>query len=276
MADLNREHDQQEPAIHPREKTEESMFEKSLLESTSRKLRTQTKWYFLVAMLAYFFILSSFIAGGILLANPQIKEQLMSTALVASPPPPPPGPPSGKRPMIARAPKALVIFREFEVPTVIPRVLPPTIQEDPRLLVFSNEPSTGTGSGGAGVKGGVEGSVWDSPNPISVIEPPPPPKEDAPPPAPKRVSGGVLQGTAIRRVQPVYPPIARSARVSGTVEVEVVIDETGNVISAAVVQGHPLLTQAALDAAGQWKFRPTLLSQQAIKVTGVLIFNFRL
>jgi protein TonB len=58
--------------------------------------------------------------------------------------------------------------------------------------------------------------------------------------------------------------------------VEVVIDESGSVATANVVDGHPLLRQVSLEAALQWKFRPTLLSGQPIKVTGVLIFNFRL
>jgi len=118
-----------------------------------------------------------------------------------------------------------------------------------------------------GVLGGVAGPV-EAP-------PPPPPKEEKKEP-PRRVSQGVLQGNAIRKVTPVYPAIARAARVQGTVQVEVVIDEEGNVISAQVIEGHPLLRQAALEAAWQWKFRPTLLSGEPIKVTGVLIFNFKL
>jgi TonB family protein len=107
-------------------------------------------------------------------------------------------------------------------------------------------------------------------------EPPPPQPSVKPAQTPRRVSEGVLQGSVIRRVPPAYPPIARSARVSGTVSVEVVIDESGNVIQATVVDGHPSLRQSALDAAKQWKFRPILLSGQPIKVVGVLIFNFRL
>ena len=120
--------------------------------------------------------------------------------------------------------------------------------------------------------GGVLGSVA---GPVEA-PPPPPPKEEPKKEPPRRVSGGVLQGNAIRRVQPIYPPIARAARVQGSVQIEVVIDEEGNVISATVVDGHPLLRQAALEAAQQWKFRPTLLSGQPIKVTGILIFNFKL
>jgi protein TonB len=86
----------------------------------------------------------------------------------------------------------------------------------------------------------------------------------------------VLQGNAIRKTQPVYPPIARATRVQGQVQIEVVIDVDGSVIQATMIDGHPLLRQSALEAAQHWKFRPTLLSGEPIKVTGILIFNFTL
>jgi len=96
--------------------------------------------------------------------------------------------------------------------------------------------------------------------------------------APKKitVSGGVLQGTAIKKVQPPYPPIARAARASGAVQVQVLIGETGEVIEATVIAGHPLLRDAALQAARQWVFKPTELSGVAVKVQGILTFNFSL
>jgi TonB family protein len=90
------------------------------------------------------------------------------------------------------------------------------------------------------------------------------------------VSGGVLQGKAIRKVQPPYPPIARAARVSGAVQVQVTISETGEVIEATVINGHPLLRDAALEAARQWMFQPTELSAVPVKVQGILTFNFTL
>jgi protein TonB len=110
--------------------------------------------------------------------------------------------------------------------------------------------------------------------------PPPPPKpEPTPTPAPPKkitVSGGVLQGSALKRVQPPYPPIAKAARASGAVQVQVTISEDGRVIDAAVVSGHPLLRDAALQAARQWVFKPTELSGVPVKVQGVLTFNFTL
>jgi len=103
-------------------------------------------------------------------------------------------------------------------------------------------------------------------------EPPPPPEEKPKPRAP--ISGGVLNGKAISLPKPGYPPIARAAHAAGTVVVQVLIDENGNVVSASAVSGHPLLINAAVSAARSAKFSPTKLSGQPVKVTGVIQYNF--
>lgn len=90
------------------------------------------------------------------------------------------------------------------------------------------------------------------------------------------VRGGVLNGKAISLPRPPYPAIARTARASGTVTVQVMIDEEGNVISASAVSGPPLLRAAAVDAARAAKFTPTLLAGQPVKVSGVINYNFTL
>jgi TonB family protein len=91
-----------------------------------------------------------------------------------------------------------------------------------------------------------------------------------------RKSGGVLQGSAIRRAQPFYPPLAKAARVSGNVVVEVTVDETGDVMAARAVSGHPLMKDCAVAAARAWKFKPTELSGTPVKVIGTITFNFTL
>jgi protein TonB len=122
-------------------------------------------------------------------------------------------------------------------------------------------PGTGTGTGGP------SGPVVD----MGAPPPPAPPKK---PPA--VVSGGVLNGKAISLPKPPYPAIARTARASGTVTVQVTIDENGNVVSASAVSGHPLLRAAAVQAARQARFSPTKLSGQPVKVSGVINYNFGL
>jgi protein TonB len=70
--------------------------------------------------------------------------------------------------------------------------------------------------------------------------------------------------------------LAEAAQVSGPVVVEITVDEEGNVISARAVSGHPLLRDAAVEAARQWNFTPTTLQGEPVKVIGTLTFNFTL
>lgn len=95
------------------------------------------------------------------------------------------------------------------------------------------------------------------------------PSPDAPPPM-----GGL--GSAIKRVEPVYPEAAKAAGAEGPVSVQIVIDEQGNVASARAVSGNPLLQAAAVDAARQWVFKPAGGTGRPAKVSGSISFNFRL
>ena len=91
-----------------------------------------------------------------------------------------------------------------------------------------------------------------------------------------KVSGGVLRDIAIKKVQPSYPAEAKAARVSGAVNVRVLISEAGNVMEAEVIEGPEPLREAALNAARMWVFKPTELSGAPVKVEGTLVFNFTL
>lgn len=99
-----------------------------------------------------------------------------------------------------------------------------------------------------------------------------------PKPSPEKIrsipSGGVMNGKATNLVKPPYPPTARLVKASGAVNVQVTIDERGNVISASAVSGHPLLRSVSERAALSSKFTPTLLSNQPVKVTGIIIYKF--
>ena len=116
------------------------------------------------------------------------------------------------------------------------------------------------------------------------LETPPPVESVAPlesvPPAPPLpnshapISGGVLNGKAISLPEPAYPPMGRAVKASGTVVVQVTVDEKGNVISARAVSGHPLLRATSVAAALRAKFSPTKLSGEPVKVNGVVNYNF--
>ncbi len=104
--------------------------------------------------------------------------------------------------------------------------------------------------------------------------------DNAPPPAPrpllKPVSGGVLNGMALALPPPSYPDTARRMRQSGMVQVEVVVDENGKVISARALSGPGTLREVAVEAAYRARFSPTKLSGQPVKVTGQINYNFQL
>jgi protein TonB len=101
-----------------------------------------------------------------------------------------------------------------------------------------------------------------------------------PPPAPrpilKPVSGGVLNGTAVALPPPVYPDAAKRMRTAGTVTVDVVLDESGKVVSAVATSGPSILRDAAVQAALKARFSPTKLSGQPVKVSGVINYKFAL
>ena len=90
----------------------------------------------------------------------------------------------------------------------------------------------------------------------------------------KTISGGVLNGKAVSLVKPSYPPAAKAVNADGVVNVQITIDEQGNVIAASAVSGHPLLKRVSVEAASASKFSPTTLSGAAVKVTGILVYNF--
>jgi TonB family protein len=153
-------------------------------------------------------------------------------------------------------------------PTKIVAVEAPTIGAPPSAsrtplqkgVVSTVNPAPKGGTTIVGVPGGTASDA------------PPPPPPLAKPPA--VISGGVLNGKAIRLVTPAYPAIAKAAHASGQVKVQVLIDENGNVVSASAVSGHPLLQASAISAAKASKFTPTKLTGQPVKVSGVIIYNF--
>lgn len=107
----------------------------------------------------------------------------------------------------------------------------------------------------------------------------PTPRQDEPPPPatpapPKIIQGGVVNGKAISLPKPAYPASARAVRAQGAVNVQVIIDESGNVTSATAISGHALLRASAVSAARGARFSPTKLSGVPVKVSGIIIYNF--
>jgi len=258
------------------------MFE-HLVESTSHKEDTARKGSFILVTLGIYVILGvAFFIAGIFWYNAQLDVQnLELTALIAPVIPqqqakqeaPKPAEKVNinqqvdvRRELIADVTRTDLVPKEIsakasDVPPVRRGVQTVVGGSDSNAIApIAPGSGTGTGIGPTGTKVVVADDA-----------PPPPPK-----PTPRApISGGVLNGKAIRLVQPPYPPIARSAHVSGQVTVQVLIDENGNVISASAASGHPLLRAAAVNAARASKFSPTKLSGQPVRVNGVIIYNFQ-
>lgn len=150
-----------------------------------------------------------------------------------------------------------------------PGSIPPRVAviEDPEFAQAAGE---GVGvPGGIGDAAGAGSSVIDSlvpampaPPPVPVVKPP-----ALPAPIPRiRVGGKVQEGKLISGPAPVYPPLARAARVEGIVRLEAVIARDGTILGLRAVSGHPLLIPAALAAVERWVFRPTTLNGEPVEV----------
>ncbi len=144
---------------------------------------------------------------------------------------------------------------------------------DLEVAVPYTEGVGGTGGGSIGVQTGIPG-----PGILTGVIPPPtplPPPTSLVRPKPLMMGGDVLKGMVMRRVEPQYPTLARLARVSGQVVLQVHIDEEGNVDSVDVVSGNQLLIDAAVMAVRQWKYSPTLLNGEPVPVVGTItvVFN---
>ena len=255
----------------------------NLVESGSHKQDLSRKGSFLLGTVAIYAVIGiSLLVAGILYAPAYLDAQDLELTTLVAPVPVPQqqnepekqqeAKPQNKdqnvdvrKELIADVSESRVAPKEIsakasDIPPVRRGVTTVLGNESSNAAVPINAgPGTGTGIG-------------TGPTRVNIAEEPPPPPAPTPPRAP--ISGGVLNGKAISLPKPSYPPIARQAHASGTVVVQVTIDENGNVISAHAVSGHPLLQAVAVAAARGARFSPTKLSGQPVKVTGVITYNF--
>ena len=255
------------------------MFE-NLVESTSHKDDLSRKGSFiLVTTLIYLVLGVAFFVAGVYWYDNHLGElELELTTLVAPVPVPQQAKDEPKqeakpaktepnvdvrRELIADVTRTELVPKEVSAKA---SDVPPVRRGVTTVQGNSDYTSAAPVSAGSGT-----GTVVGVPTKVEVADAPPPP-----PPAPPRapISGGVLNGKAISLPKPPYPAIAKQAHASGTVVVQVTIDENGGVISAHAVSGHPLLQAVCVAAARQARFSPTKLSGQPVKVTGVITYNF--
>jgi TonB family protein len=145
------------------------------------------------------------------------------------------------------------------IPPAPPGAIRDSINQDPPAPSFA--------------PGGVRTGTGNAPV-VTIPDPPPPPPPPAPTPVKVLKISRVLNSQAVSLPRPNYPQLAIQIRVQGVVTVQVLIDETGKVISAKALSGHPLLVPEAVRAATQARFSPTIIGDQPVKVSGVITYNF--
>lgn len=257
-----------------------------LVESTGVRRGARTTRYFVGTAVVWGIALVAIVVAGIMAFDARVNADFESSAMLAPvvPPPPPPPPAPGHR-SAAEQPSAPVRARVFESQREAPVICVPPRPQPPSSTTGIGVPGAHTaGDPGGEIGGAVEsfgsGPIQDNQprtpsDALSIPPPPPAPVERVVAPA-RPISKGPIAGTARKRVQPPYPIPAKSAGVQGAVVVEVTVSESGKVLSARAINGHPLLREAAVSAARNWEFSPTLLGDVPVKVIGTITFNFTL
>jgi protein TonB len=253
---------------------EEGSFQSSVLEY-NRMAGTSRPADFLISLVINLSILAAPVFAGLYFTDTINLKQFEQTFLVAPPPPPPPPPAA---PTIVKAMPPPKVF-ENAGKLVAPAVIPKTIAEIKESPLPPDVDASGVAGGvpggvAGGSMGGVIGGVIDG---VSTIPTAPIAPRDNKPKAPIRVGGGrVREPRATYSVEPVYPALARQTHIQGTVVIDAVLDEHGNVVEMKVVSGPPLLIQAAMDAVGRWKYEPTYLNDEPVPVQLNVTVTFRL
>jgi protein TonB len=241
------------------------MFADSLLE-TSWAHRGRRSWTTLTS-----FGLQAVVIGLLLMIPLLTTVGLPANPLITTPvswgAPPPPAPTQHVRATtLVRSNFAdNVLMQPPSIPRQV-RILDET--EPPPQVNYNNDPGVIGSSGPGGSREGVWKSMSDS---LSRVQPPPPP-----PATVKREfrTSSMLEGSLIRRVQPIYPPLARSARIQGSVVLTALISQAGTMRNVTAISGPPLLVPAAVQAVSQWRYRPYVLNGEAIEVETQITVNF--
>jgi periplasmic protein TonB len=213
---------------------------------------------------------------SVLLIIPLLMPQRISkTRLVAmlvstlEPPAAPLPPPVFRAAAQPAAPKPRIQKTISPDTLVMPIAIPKEVAQVVEAPIVPDTGVVGGVPGGipGGVTGGIIGGILSAnsnANPLPAMAPPPPP----PPPPPKaatpvepvRVGGVVREPRVAKLVPPIYPKLARQARVAGTVVLEAIVTADGKVAEIKVISGHPLLVDAAINCVKQWEYEPTLLN----------------
>jgi periplasmic protein TonB len=243
------------------------MFENLIISTYTEK--THTRWAVVVSTIVQCLILAILILIPLIYTD-ALPKTMLTTWIAAPPPPPPPPPPAAAVQRIVKPMIKLIHNGQMMAPTVIPKKVEIIHESDmaPDVGgVVGGVPGGVPGGSAGGVLGGIIGGV------VGGALPPPP---RAPTPARIRVGGNVQQAMLVRQVLPIYPPIAKTAHISGSVVLHAIIGKDGTVEHLEVVSGPPLLVRSAMDAVQQWRYRPTMLNSEPVEVDTTITVVFTL
>ncbi len=232
--------------------------------------RSRRKWTAATSIVVQCFVLGLLVIVPLMFTDVLPKQQLL-TFLVAPPPPPPPPPPAAAPVQVVRQVQSDLMNGQLRTPSRIPQKIemikeaeaPPPLSNSGGVI--GGVPGGIPGGQLGGVIGGIISSTSNAPS-LPKFEPP----------KRIRVSQGVIAGRLIRKVEPLYPMLARQARIQGDVILNAVIAKDGTIQNLQVVSGHPMLIQPALEAVQQWRYRPYLVSGEPVEVEVRITVTFRL
>jgi protein TonB len=236
------------------------MFADSLLDSHGAN-RSHRGWTTLAS-----FALQT-LAVGMVLALPLITSESLPrvrSTIVASF-----GPPPGQRTAtghhLSSDPAHRSVGRGFTTPPQVPLGL----ERGPDIPIPDLDAGPNGVPGGTGPAGALNPVFGSTGIRLPPVPPPSPPPSAPPPPV-----SVMMEGNLIYKVQPVYPAMARAARVQGAVVLRAMVSKSGTIENLQVVSGHPLLVKAASDAVRQWLYRPYVLNRQPVEVETQVTVNF--
>jgi|HubBroStandDraft_6_1064221.scaffolds.fasta_scaffold264878_1 protein TonB len=234
-----------------------------LVESSVVRKKTNTGWAVILSTIVQVSVLVVLILIPLIYTQ-ALPKAMMATLLIAPPPPPPPPPPPAEAPKIVKPVARLIQQGKLMQPRAIPK----------QVEVFKEAELPPEAPVAGGVLGGLDNGLLGGLGSGPAVAAPPPP-----PPAPKqtqriKLGGQVVAAKLVAQPQPVYPPLARQARIQGNVVLHAIIDKDGRVGELQVISGHPLLVQSALEAVKNWRYQPTQLNGDPVEVDTTITVSF--
>jgi protein TonB len=233
------------------------MFEDSTFESGGRIKSKSGRWAVVTGLINASILLLLVLIP--LIYPEALPKAAMQMALLSPPPPPPPPPPPAAAAEVQHVVAHVhseMMNNQLTAPTRIPHEIKMVAEKEP-------PPSSGFGVAGgfgdsSGSANGVMGGIFGGSAPAPVVK--------AATPKKVTISAGVMVGMLLQKTQPIYPPIAKAARVEGTVVLQATISKAGTIENLRVISGPAMLQPSAVSAVKSWRYKPYLLNNEPVEV----------